>query len=80
MSLEATPYCCRVTVYNFQLYYHMAGTGTTDLNAFSAEFARVVTAPTNNEEDWVARNGNESIYGVLKEMLPQVSTDCYLGL
>jgi hypothetical protein len=45
-----------------------------DLNAFSAEFAIVVTAPTDNDEDWVARNGKESIYGILKEMLPQVQS------
>jgi hypothetical protein len=51
------------------------GSGAADLNVFSAEFARVVTAPTNSDEDWVARNGTESIYGVLKEMLPQVSTN-----
>jgi hypothetical protein len=47
-----------------------------DLNAFSAEFACVVTAPTNDNVDCVARNGKESIYGVLKEMLPQVLTLC----
>ncbi len=46
--------------------------GSVDLNAFSAEFARVVTAPTSNDDEWVARNGKESIYGILKEMLPQV--------
>jgi hypothetical protein len=45
---------------------------SADLNAFTAEFARVVTAPTNNDVEWVARNGKESIYGILKEMLPQV--------
>ncbi len=43
-----------------------------DLYAFSAEFARIVTAPTNNDADWVARNGKESIYGVLREVFPQV--------
>ena len=42
------------------------GLDSVDLNSFSAEFAHVVTAPTNNDADWVARNGKESIFGVLK--------------
>ena len=46
-----------------------------DLIAFSAEFARIVTAPTNDDANWVARNGKESIFGVLKEMFPQVYHD-----
>ena len=44
-----------------------------NLNVFSAQFARLVTAPTNDDADWVARNGKESIFVVLKEMFPQVS-------
>ncbi len=48
------------------------GSDRSDLTAFSAEFALVVTAPTNDDADWVARNGKESIYGILKEMFPQV--------
>jgi hypothetical protein len=47
-------------------------TEKNDLNAFSAEFARVVTTQSNNDADWVARNGKESIYGVLREVFPQV--------
>jgi hypothetical protein len=52
------------------------GLDFVDLNAFSAEFAHVVTYPTNNDADWVARNGKESIFGVLKEIFPQVFSPC----
>ncbi len=51
-----------------------------DLEAFSSEFARAVTAPTNDDADWVARNGKESIYGVLKEMFPQVFNHLVLSI
>ncbi len=45
--------------------------GQSYLIVFSTEFARVVTAPTNDDADWVARNGKESIYAMLKETFPR---------
>ncbi len=69
MFLTVAVSVCRAVIFMTDIY-----TDSADLTAFSAEFARVVTASTNDNADWVARNGKESIYGILREMLPQVWT------
>jgi hypothetical protein len=38
----------------------------------AAEFACAVTVYSENQSDWVARNGNESIYRTLRRILPEV--------
>ena len=43
--------------------------GTMDL---AAAFANLVTKPSDKASDWVARNGNESIFSVLWKLLPEV--------
>ena len=35
-------------------------------------FANVVTVTSDNTNDWVARNGDESIFSVLQRLLPEV--------
>jgi hypothetical protein len=39
---------------------------------FAAEFAHAVTVPSTNESDWVARNGNESLFRTLQHIIPEV--------
>ena len=38
----------------------------------AAEFACAVTEHSTNEADWVARNGDESLFQTLQRMLPEV--------
>jgi hypothetical protein len=38
----------------------------------AAEFACAVTVYSANQSDWVARNGEESIYRTLRRVLPEV--------
>ncbi len=38
----------------------------------AAEFACAVTVYSANQSDWVARNGDESIYQTLRRILPEV--------
>ena len=38
----------------------------------AAAFACVVTAPSKNHMDWVARKGGESLFQALNQMLPEV--------
>ena len=38
----------------------------------AAEFACAVTVPSSNQSDWVARNGNESLFRTLRRMIPEV--------
>ncbi len=38
----------------------------------AAQFACAVTIYSANQSDWVARNGNESIYRTLRRILPEV--------
>ena len=45
-----------------------------DHQRFAEEFASVVTAASDNEQDMVARNGNESIYALLIRCVPEVRT------
>ena len=40
----------------------------------AAEFACAVTEHSTNEADWVARNGDESLFRTLQRMLPEVCT------
>ena len=40
--------------------------------AFSAEFACAVTEASTNQSDWVARNGEESLFSTLERMFPEV--------
>ncbi len=35
-------------------------------------FAKVVTQESDNTEDWVARNGDRSIFSALRLVLPEV--------
>jgi hypothetical protein len=46
-----------------------------DAKEFSASFACAVTRATGNEEDCIAKNGNESLFEVMLKIYPQVS-DC----
>ncbi len=38
----------------------------------AAAFACVVTAPSKSHMDWVARNGGESLFQALNQILPEV--------
>ena len=40
---------------------------------FAATFAHSVTAPSDNNVDWVARNGEESLFRTLQRVIPEVS-------
>ena len=35
-------------------------------------FANVVTTPSDMPDDWVARNGNKSIFSAFRSVLPEV--------
>jgi hypothetical protein len=37
-------------------------------------FAKVVTTPSDMPDDWVARNGDKSIFSAFRNVLPEVST------
>ncbi len=39
----------------------------------AAAFACAVTAPSSNHVDWVARNGEESLFQAINRVLPEVS-------
>ena len=39
----------------------------------AASFAKVVTTPSDMPDDWVARNGDKSIFFALRNVLPEVS-------
>ena len=43
----------------------------------AAKFACLVTMETNKEDDWVARNGKHSIYGVLEILFPRVGVHMF---
>ena len=43
----------------------------TDTKIVAAAFASAVTSPSSNH-DWVARNGGDSIFALLKIILPEV--------
>jgi hypothetical protein len=40
----------------------------------AASFANVVTAPSAMPDDWVARNGDNSIFSAFRNVLPEVIT------
>ncbi len=40
----------------------------------AASFAKVVTTPSDMPDDWVARNGDKSIFSAFRNVLPEVST------
>ena len=42
-----------------------------DLKQFAVAFASVVTTSASSH-DWVARNGDDSLYALMKFILPQV--------
>ncbi len=44
-----------------------------DTKELAAIFANVVTTPSPHADDWVARNGDESLFSVLHRILPSVS-------
>ena len=39
----------------------------------AAAFACAVTVPSSNHVDWVARNGEESLFHAINRVLPEVS-------
>ena len=39
----------------------------------AAEFSNAVTEHSSNPMDWVARNGDESLFQTLKKIVPEVS-------
>ena len=39
----------------------------------AASFAKVVTTPSEMADDWVARNGDKSIFSAFRNVLPEVS-------
>jgi hypothetical protein len=41
----------------------------------AAAFAKVVTAPSDSPDDWVARNGDKSIFSALRTVLPEVTSE-----
>ncbi len=36
-------------------------------------FAKVVTVPSDLQDDWVARNGDKSIFSALRDVLPELT-------
>jgi hypothetical protein len=48
-----------------------------DAKEFSASFACAVTRATGNEQDCIAKNGDESLFEVMLKIFPQV---CEKGL
>ncbi len=42
----------------------------------AAEFACAITVPSSNQSDWVARNGNESLFRTLRRIIPEVRNLC----
>ena len=51
---------------------------TQDLRVFSTAFALAVTQQSSQENDLVAKKGDEGLYAVLEQIFPQVSTlFCY---
>ena len=43
-----------------------------DWNKFISDFARAVTVQSSGEDSWLAKNGDESIFSVFKNLCPQV--------
>ena len=43
-----------------------------DAKEFSASFACAVTRATGNEEDCIAKNGDESLFELMLKIFPQV--------
>ncbi len=37
-------------------------------------FAKVVTVPSDVQDDWVARNGDKSIFSALRNILPELTS------
>jgi hypothetical protein len=44
-----------------------------DAKEFSVSFASAVTERTGNEEDYIAKNGDESLFELMRKISPQVS-------
>ena len=44
---------------------------------FAIAFANIATQASENPDDWVARNGNMSIFSALESVFPEVSHACY---
>jgi hypothetical protein len=44
-----------------------------DAKQFSVSFACAVTRATGNEEDCIAKNGDESLFELMLKIFPQVS-------
>jgi hypothetical protein len=52
-------------------------TGILDVKAFCLAFACSVTKASIDEADCVARNGEESLFGLMKTVFPQVGQQKY---
>jgi hypothetical protein len=49
----------------------------TDAREFSMAFASAVTEATGNEEDCIAKNGDESLFALMNAVFPQVGDLIY---
>ena len=53
------------------------GLHTQNLKQLVSGFATAVTDQTYDGHDWIARNGDDSLFNVFQELLPQVWHICY---